>query len=59
MVVIVWLVAGFFGDVFLEACDLEFDYDNLPKGFTKAAHLCHYYAKLCIENKKILMIHIS
>lgn len=56
MTVVVWLVAGFFGDFFLGACDSEFDYGNLPKGFTEAAYLCHYYAKLCIENKKI---HIS
>jgi len=59
MAIVVWLVAGFLGDFFLGACDSEFDYGNLPKGFTEVAYLCHYYAKLCIENKKTHMIHIS
>ncbi|KAG5010156.1 hypothetical protein JHK87_018671 [Glycine soja] len=32
---------GFLGDFFLGACDSEFDYGNLPKGFTEVAYLCH------------------
>ena len=35
MTVVVWLVAGFFGDFFLGAYDSEFDYGNLPKDLLK------------------------